>query len=119
RRAGTPPPRDHRPLRRGPAAVRERGRPAPADPQRRGLQLPRTAGGTRSEGPPLRLRDRHRGHPRGLSRVGRGLRPPLRRHVGVRDLGLARAPPPLLTRPFWGQAVLLPPRRRPPRLRER
>src|SRR5581483_6260401 len=74
---------------------------------------------TRSEGPPLRLRDRHRGHPRGLSRVGRGLRPPLRRHVGVRDLGLARAPPPLLTRPFWGQAVLLPPRRRPPRLRER
>ena len=60
-RARLPPPRDHRPLRRGHAAVRERGRPPPARPQRRDLQLPRAARRARGDGPPLPQRDRHRG----------------------------------------------------------
>ena len=71
----------------GPAAVRERRRPAAAAPQRRDLQLPRAARRAACRGPRLPHRDGHGGAARRLPRVGRALRRAPERHVGVRDLG--------------------------------
>ena len=111
--------RDHRPLRRRPAAVRERRRRAPAPPQRRGLQLPRASRRAGAAGPPLPHPDGHRGRAPRVRAVGAVVREPLQRHVGARALGRPRAAALLLPRPLRDQAVRVPPRRRPPRVRER
>ena len=55
--------------------------------QRDHLQLSRAAPGTAGPGLPLLLRRRHRGHPQGLARLGRGLRRAAARHVRLRPLG--------------------------------
>ena len=67
----------------------------------------------------FRTRDRHRGRARRLRGVGRPLRRALQRHVGVRALGRQARAALLLARPLRRQAVLLPLRRRPLRVRER
>ncbi len=111
RRARVPAARDHRPQRRRRPALRERGRRAPARPQRRGLQLRRAPRRARGEGTPLPQRHRHRGRARLLPGVGRELRRAVQRDVGLRALGRAPATAVLLARPLRREAVLLPPRR--------
>ena len=91
RRARPRAPRDHRPHRRRAAAVRERGRSPAAAPQRRDLQLRRAARRARAARPPLPQRNGHRGRPRRLRAMGRGVRRALQRHVGDRALGRPRA----------------------------
>ena len=89
-------------------------------PQRRDLQLPRA---------PRRAR-RPAGHRfrsdtdtevilAAYREWGEALRRALQRHVGVRALGRGAAHALLLARPLRRQALLLPPRRRPVRVRER
>ena len=104
-----------------PGISRSRARTgAPARLQRRDLQLPRAPRRARGEGPPLPQRDRHRGRPRRLPRVGRALRRALQRHVGVRDLGRAATQRLFCSRdrfgvkPFYYRYA-----RRPARVRER
>ena len=94
-------------------------RRAPSPAQRRDLQLPRATRRTAREGSPVLDRDRQRGDPRRLPRVGRAVRRALQRHVGVRHLGRAEADALLLARPARDEALLLPARRPPVRVRER
>ena len=73
----------------------------------------------RAKGHRFRTATDTRGDPRRVSRVGRALRRAVQRHVGVRDLGRGAADALLLARPLRRQALLLPARRRPLRVRER
>ena len=55
---------------------------------------------------PLLLQRRHRGHPQGLARLGRGLRRALQRHVRLRHPGARQRPRHPGARPFRHQAAL-------------
>lgn len=106
-RTGPPAPEHRRPVDgRAPADGQRRWRRLDRV-QRRDLQPRRTTPPTRRPGSRLPLRHRYRGDPGRLPAVARGLRGPLRGHVGVRDLGAGAAPAVLLARPPGHQALLL------------
>jgi hypothetical protein len=101
---------------RAPAHV-HRGRPARHHLQRRGLQLPRAAGGAGGQGAHLPDHDGHRGHPPPLPGRGRGHARQAQRHVRLRHLGPAVEEAVHRPRPAGHQAALLHRRRGGPRLR--
>ena len=63
--------------------------------------------GARSARPPLQDPVRHRGDPRAVQEMGAGLRDEAARHVRVRDLGQAQAPPVHRARPHRQEAARL------------
>ena len=108
RRARLPPARDHRPERRGQAAVRERRRRAAARcTTARSTTTASCARELEAHGHRFRIADRHGGDRPRVRGVGRRLRRAVQRHVGARALGRPAAAALLLARPLRREAVLL------------